>query len=703
METIIDSTFEKLIDLKRYGIRGGNKPQREFAQQLGKALEIGEGQICLEGDTGTGKTLAYLVPALLQAATNNTRVIISTFTLNLQAQIMAPGSDMEAAIEAVRLQTGVTLTAARMMGRRNFVCHERVDWWLSKLESGGNAKFPWLTSERLEEWQKFAEWAKTTKTGLLAEWIEETDGLPYGVDQGDVCLRSSSSPAARARHLAHIISGQHADVLVVNHAMLVMAAKRGISILHLTKDQRPISALILDEADRLPGVAASITANLVTIREMNARLRRWNELFEEETALPVSAAAQTLLDLMTNAAPERELGEEGIWMWSDLPSNVRTAIATEAVTIIKHSEPLNKHCVSVIKDASEDDEKQALAEEILDDLQALDEIVQAMDSTGQATTILSLRWSPERNYPAFRTFRLAPARILKRLWAQWQPAGEAEAEPEAETVERTKANLLVLTSATLSAPAKGDKPDFMEMMKEFGIWDPDNPCAALHRAFAPDRFGEASFVFPAPDGPTIYLRPNKDDNDLESEQAESEAEEESDLKRLTINPDWVEYSAKMALAAQKEGGRTLVLVTSYRSCKAIAQSIRDKSVTVIEQTHSLRTKACSELFIQQPDAIWVSPVAWEGVDLKRKAHNAIRHVVITQLPFTPPDGARNLALQRYYQNKGYSRTNINSILYAGGLSAALRKFRQGFGRGIRDFNDQMTLWVADARFPANDH
>ena len=105
-----------------------------------------------------------------------------------------------------------------------------------------------------------------------------------------------------------------------------------------------------------------------------------------------------------------------------------------------------------------------------------------------------------------------------------------------------------------------------------------------------------------------------------------------------------------------------------------------------------------------------TPSAWEGFDISQrigpngeKLDNAIKHVIVTQLPYAPPDGAIDAALRQYLLSPNRARPisadKIDGLLFVNQLGAMLRKLRQAFGRGIRSAKDEFTFWVTDPRFP----
>ncbi len=163
--------------------------QRELAARVADTFEHG-GVLIAEAGTGTGKTLAYLVPAVLSGR----RVLVSTGTRNLQDQIFYKD------IPALARALGVELRAAYMKGRANFLCRHRYDRLQEVRGSLGEEEQRWLDT--------LAEWLPDTQTGDRAELTDMPDSFPFWTEltaTSEQCLVASvrSSPTASSRACAN--------------------------------------------------------------------------------------------------------------------------------------------------------------------------------------------------------------------------------------------------------------------------------------------------------------------------------------------------------------------------------------------------------------------------------------------------------------------------------------------------------------------
>lgn len=213
--------------------------QQAMAEAVAGALES-ESVLVAEAGTGTGKTFAYLVPALLSGK----KVIISTGTKNLQDQLFHRD------LPVVREALGVPVDVALLKGRANYLCQHRLE------TSAREGLF--RSREQAALFRKVSRWAEQTPSGDLAElpeFPEDAPIIPMITSTADNCLGSDCEHLEEC-FLAHARRrAQEADILVVNHHLLFadMALKDdGFGEL-----LPGANAFILDEAHQLPETASN--------------------------------------------------------------------------------------------------------------------------------------------------------------------------------------------------------------------------------------------------------------------------------------------------------------------------------------------------------------------------------------------------------------------------------------------------------------
>lgn len=226
------------------------RPQQQaMAETITGALD-GHKPLIVEAGTGTGKTFAYLLPALLSGK----KVIISTGTLNLQDQLFHKD------LPVIRKALGVTREIALLKGRSNYLCLHRLDL----AEAGGR-----LGRGLSAEVSKIRAWAGRTCSGDIAELtdIPETSTIwPLVTSTADNCLgpecpRFLDCHVMKARRKA-----QEADILVINHHLFfadLAIREEGFGELLPGAD-----AFILDEAHQLPEVASHFFGLSVSSRQL---------------------------------------------------------------------------------------------------------------------------------------------------------------------------------------------------------------------------------------------------------------------------------------------------------------------------------------------------------------------------------------------------------------------------------------------------
>src|SRR6059036_768811 len=135
--------------------------QQEMAARVAQALEE-ERHFVVEAGTGVGKSLAYLMPAILWAIEQHKKAIVSTHTINLQEQLLYKDIPILKKILAVEFE------AALMKGRQNYLCPRRLERTLQQQ----NELF---TGPEQNELTRLAEWARTTRDGSLSDLSVEPD------------------------------------------------------------------------------------------------------------------------------------------------------------------------------------------------------------------------------------------------------------------------------------------------------------------------------------------------------------------------------------------------------------------------------------------------------------------------------------------------------------------------------------------------
>jgi len=282
---------------------GTQRPgQVQMAEAVAHAFATGE-HLAVQAGTGTGKSLAYLVPAISRALTEETPVVVSTATIALQRQLV--DRDLPRLVDAIADELPRRPRFALLKGRRNYLC-------LNKVHNGATDEAADVPQEEL--FSPVAASALGRDVARLTTWASETetgdrDELSPGVPE-----RSWSQVSVSARECLGVARCQfgtdcfteraraeagRADVVVTNHALLAIDAIAEASVLpehHL---------LIIDEAHELVDRVTSAATAELTPATLGVATRRVARLVEPELSSRLEAAVATFSAAIHDTAPGR--------------------------------------------------------------------------------------------------------------------------------------------------------------------------------------------------------------------------------------------------------------------------------------------------------------------------------------------------------------------------------------------------------------
>ncbi|MCK5826472.1 MAG: helicase, partial [Desulfuromusa sp.] len=242
------------------GVIAGKLPDYEDrSEQLHMAFVVADafnqGQVAVvEAGTGTGKSLAYLVPALLWARANQERVVISTRTINLQEQLIRKD------LPFLQRATEIEFYAVLVKGRSNYFCRRRGE--IAGRELG------LFDQQQVEELEQIIQWAETTGDGSK----EDLAFIPSYQAWEEVCCEADQCARVRCQHYRQCFfhkarrQAARADILVVNHSLLLadLALRQETDNYSATAVLPPFERVILDEAHHLEDVATSYFSSQLT-------------------------------------------------------------------------------------------------------------------------------------------------------------------------------------------------------------------------------------------------------------------------------------------------------------------------------------------------------------------------------------------------------------------------------------------------------
>jgi len=302
-------TVEELLGIAVGAVPDGvDRPgQRQMANAIAEAVRDGE-HLLVQAGTGTGKSLAYLVPALLVDGP----VVVSTATLALQNQLV--DHDLPRLAKAVRKRLRKEPTFAVLKGRHHYLCLAKLEGgqadepdalFETDAERGGNVRWLGEAGRLGKQVQRIREWAQQTETG-------DRDELDPGVD--DSAWRQVSMPARECVGAAKCPFGlecfaeasreraREVDIVVTNHSLLAFDMLAGRHIIP------PHRLLVIDEAHELADRVSSATQAELTPDLLDRAARRSRSLVDGEVADQVTQAGDALAAALAACNPGRLTG-----------------------------------------------------------------------------------------------------------------------------------------------------------------------------------------------------------------------------------------------------------------------------------------------------------------------------------------------------------------------------------------------------------
>lgn len=287
--------------------------QQEMAEAVAEVLADGGILIC-EAGTGTGKTFAYLVPALLSGR----KVLVSTGTRNLQDQLFHRD------LPLVRESLKIPVRIAMLKGRANYLCRYRLDAALQDHRRG----FVELRQQLLQ----VRDWAPVTRSGDVAELNlpEDAPVWPAVTSSSDNCLGQGCPDWSRCHLVEARRRAQEADLVVVNHHLL--CADLSLRDEGFGEILPGADCFVVDEAHQLPAVAGSFFGTAVSGRQL-LDLTRDLEVEHRREAGDVPQLIELANELRRGVLDLRlSFGEEARrGPWSEIASDALTARALDSV------------------------------------------------------------------------------------------------------------------------------------------------------------------------------------------------------------------------------------------------------------------------------------------------------------------------------------------------------------------------------------
>ncbi len=630
------------------GIGGTQRPgQVAMADAVQHAMESKQ-HLAVQAGTGTGKSLAYLVPAVRHALAGGGTVVISTATIALQRQLIE--RDLPRLSAALAELLGREPVFAILKGRRNYLCLNKVHGGAAD-EPEDSLFDPRSVSAIGRQVTRLHEWAAETDTGDRDELVPGVDDRAWrqvSVNARE-CIGAQKCPygthcfAEQAREAAG-----EADVVVTNHALLAIDAMENYIVLP------EHDVVVIDEAHDLVDRVTGVAAGELSAAAVDAAVRRCGRLADDE-----------LVEHLRDAA-------EGLRLTlADIPAGRLDVLAEQLAVALATVRDAAAACAADLRTHAGGDDD-----------------VQRATTTRAATVALD-----EIAEDAGRMLGSFAADIAARPEVVWldRPGGEESSRPDTLRVaplqvggllaERLfKPRTVVLTSATLTLGGSFEPlasqwglPQQAGIASDAGSGDGTAPADAAGSGAAGAGLSWTGLDVGSPfdhrRSAILYVARHLPPPGRDGLAAA--------------------YLTELRELIEAAGGRTLGLFSSMRAARQAADALRDEvGVPLLCQGEDSTGLLVSKFADEETSCLFGTLSLWQGVDVPGRS---LQLVVIDRIPFPRPDDPLASARQRAVAARGG-----NGFMTVAAAQAALL-LAQGTGRLLRTVDDRGVVAILDPR------
>lgn len=676
----IDRIFLEEIDIENYFAKDGilakeikgfeyREEQEEMAQYIQDAINE-DRKIIVEAGTGTGKTLAYLIPSIKWAVTNKKKVIIATNTINLQEQLLL--KDIPLAKSIIKDEFSYVL----VKGRNNYVCKRL----FNELVLGKSIDIETFSMEAREQIEYILKWGNKAKTGDKAELPFEVYPDVWELVQSttELCLGKKCPYRKECFYMKTRMEKMEADILISNHhvffADLNVRAETDFDSEYLILPRYDM--VIFDEAHNVESVARSYfsveVSKISFTRLLNRIYQKKNKRKKEKSAL---IRVEDTID-----EKDLEDGQQYIYLLNTLKEEIsilqnigdeyfdeiRKIYETNTEAPIKKS--LNNFEMTKSRFLENLREKKDIFQSKLADFLNLmmsfnNVIDKEKDKNPEVINFNNhlkmfkayidsfkfINSFEDDNYIYWLDINSKRTNVILTA----TPLNIAQ---KLSTVLFDNLDRLVFASATIVVNG-----NFDYFKKSLGLDEEDCIEAIIKSPFDYDE--QMSVYIPS------------DIQDSENINAFV-----SDASKFILN------------ILLKTNGKAFILFTSYTMLNqiyySISKKLKDKGFEVFLHGDKPRSQIIKEFKEAENPILFGTTSFWEGVDVQGEN---LSNVIITKLPFlVPTDPVVSAISKKIEEDGGNSFMDFQ-------LPEAIIKFKQGVGRLIRKKTDSGNIFILDNR------
>jgi len=612
----------------------------------------------IEAGTGTGKSFAYLIPALFYNNLNSSRIVVSTNTINLQEQLISKD------LITLKRVLPFDFNAVLVKGRNNYLCLRK----FKNFEDNFNEE------SELDEgiFSELIDWKNSTRTGERSEinFQLQRDIWNKIAAESDLCL-NSRCPYFKQCHFMNARKEIYkADIMIVNHHLLLSDARVKKETGSADRGILPnFSHLIIDEAHNIGDIATDHLGHPIYKPLLDKWLKRLSgekhsliseirgdisffvgsdqENMRKILDAKIIPTAQKIRDLIPQyfnqlkALLEQEKGKRitlneklksrKLWQEFSLTAENLSGYIKNTAVFLKM---IYEHLYLDSEDNTDENEMK-----ITSSINRASALVESIDFNLEADDDDYVFWLEKSYY-----------RGHEQIVQKSAPIDAGKFLPD---LLWNKLNNIIFTSATMTAADSFDyfyQTSGVKNAEELKVESPFN-YAEQAELLIPDKFPEPS-----------------SDRFLE---------------------ELVKSLRKILLSA---GGAVMVLFTSYRMLNYcfnnLKEELADAGIRILSQSQLSRNYIMQEFRSSHSSIIFGTSSFWEGVDLPG---DILKYLIMVKLPFPVPGEPLYKAKEKLLREKG-----LNPF-YNLALPEAVIRFRQGFGRLIRSKKDQGSIILFDRR------
>ncbi len=606
-----------------------------------------ESILMVEAGTGTGKSLAYLAPALLASLRRGERTVIATYTLALQEQLW--NKDLPMAQQDLPVRT------AMVKGRGQYICLLKTDELRQTVTVLNESREKRLALARLLTFvaqTDRGDYDAFNPSSRAAKQLWQDVLADRHACAGAHCVYAGSCYMRVARRRA-----ENSHIVVVNHALLAAhMANPGVlpDFDHVIIDEAHHFSDVVERTFGMELVFADlhrILSEQVARNGLLDHLKFHPDLFGpvealRDHAVQLQAKMATLERLLLEQTPDSEYNRQAVRVTDELFQQWASGPTESSLVSLRQS-------VSTVAQISQD-------------IWAAAEALQGDGIKSDPTWLRFQKWAEDMRALSASLEQWGPPRDETVSWWEGQHMdstpqvtlrhGPVDVAPLVYESLWNRVKTGILTSATLSVAG-----DFQYMASGLGV-----PKTRLRAIQLPSPF------------------------DLRNNSALAIPQDAPDVSAATYIPALADFLVGLMPVMQ---GRTLVLTTSHRTLRTLADLLRprleEQGILTLAQGIDGPSVKLVEQFKQSPRSVLIGAAGlWEGVDVPGPG---LSLVVIARLPFAAPvDPLEEARLERL-------RARGQSAFYWRTLPQAVLRFQQGFGRLLRTRHDRGIVVVYDTR------